>query len=96
MSWTQLLFVSTVGVSRGGFTLKGGIDSVRSWLRACRREPEWRDTNLFFERLQDELIQKTDYKEVPDPILLQMFLKNEYYFSPAFLLFFSCFEKCFN
>ena len=25
--------VSTPGLSRGGFTLKGGIDSVRSWLR---------------------------------------------------------------
>ncbi len=33
MSCAQLPLVNTPGLSRGGFSLKGGIDSVRSWLR---------------------------------------------------------------
>jgi hypothetical protein len=33
VSCAQRLFVSTAGLSRGGFTLKRGIDSVRNWLR---------------------------------------------------------------
>jgi len=33
VSCAQLLPVSTPGLSRCGFTLKGGITSVRSWLR---------------------------------------------------------------
>jgi hypothetical protein len=33
VSCAQRLFVSTAGLSRGGFTLKRAIDSVRNWLR---------------------------------------------------------------
>jgi hypothetical protein len=33
VSYTQCLLVITPDLSRGGFTPKGGIDSVRTWLR---------------------------------------------------------------
>jgi hypothetical protein len=37
VSCAQRLFVNTTGLLRGGFTLKGEIDSVRSWFRAPSR-----------------------------------------------------------
>ena len=37
VSCAQSLFVNTTVLLRGGFTLKGEIDSVRSWFRAPSR-----------------------------------------------------------